>query len=87
MAGRWGARVSLGKPFAPLTSNELLVLILVFIKWRVNEDHENLRIDLTLKLFLDTGVLLDAWPEFDYTNDPVVLVTLGRLRISSHVIW
>ncbi len=79
--------VSLGKPFAPLTSNELLVLILVFIKWRVNEDHENLRIDLTLKLLLDAGVMLDAWPEFDYTNDPVVLVTLGRLRINSHVIW
>ena len=59
----------------------------MFFKRRVNEDHENLRIDLTLKLFLDTGVLLDAWPEFDYTNDPVVLVTLGRLRINSHVIW
>jgi len=52
--------VSLGKPFAPLTSNELLVLILVFIKWRVNEDHENLRIGLTLKPFLDAGVMLDA---------------------------
>ncbi|SVB76798.1 uncharacterized protein METZ01_LOCUS229652, partial [marine metagenome] len=52
----------------------------------VNEDHENLRIGLTLKLFLDAGVMLDAWPEFDYTNDPVVFATLGRLRINSPII-
>ena len=60
MVGRSAARVSLRKPFAPLTSNGLLLLINVFIKRRVNEDHENLRIGLTLKPFLDAEVMLDA---------------------------